>query len=128
VLFLLHTMDIIFFSFGRLWPLVLIGIGVWLFVKRWGFGSQRAGVCNCDRCLARCLMGPAILVTLGVLFLIDQMVPFGRTWPALLIIIGLIKVYQGNASSAGHVEIQPPMAGPGASGVMPPPPSEVHNG
>lgn len=133
VLFLLHTMDILFFSFDRLWPLVLIGIGVWLFVKRWGFGDRRAGACSCDRCLARCLMGPAVLITLGVLFLIDRIVPFGHTWPALLIIIGLIKVYQGNASTAGHIEIQPPagssgFGGPGAGGVMPPPPTEVHNG
>jgi len=124
VLFLLHTMDILFFSFDRFWPLILIGIGVWLFAKRWGIGGQRAG-CTCDRCRARCLMGPAILVVLGVLFLIDHIVSFGRTWPALLIVIGLIKVYQGNASSAGHVEIQPP-AGP--SGVMPPPSTEVNNG
>jgi hypothetical protein len=85
-------------------------------------------------------MGPAVLITLGVLFLIDNIVPFGRTWPALLIIIGLIKVYQGNASTAGHIDFQPP-AGPGmpappisgsnvggGGGVMPPPPSEVHNG
>ena len=125
VLFLLHTMDILFFSFDRFWPLILIGIGVWLFVKRWALAGQRGVGCACDRCRARCLMGPAILVTLGVLFLIDHMVSFGRTWPALLIVIGLIKVYQGNASNLGHLEIQPP-AGPG--GVMPPPPSEVHNG
>lgn len=126
VLFLLHTMDILFFSFDRFWPLILIGIGIWLFVKRWGgLAGQRAG-CACDRCRARCLMGPAVLVTLGVLFLIDHIVSFGRTWPALLIVIGLIKVYQGNASNAGHMEIQPPSAG--QSGVMPPPSTEVHNG
>lgn len=125
VLFLLHTMDILFFSFDRFWPLILIGIGVWLFVKRWALAGQRGVGCACDRCRARCLMGPAILVTLGVLFLIDHMVSFGRTWPALLIVIGLIKVYQGNASNLGHKEIQPPA---GQGGVMPPPPSEVHNG
>ena len=61
----------------------LIGIGVWLFAKRSGIGGQRTG-CTCDRCRARCLMGPAILVVLGVLFLIDHIVSFGRTWPALL--------------------------------------------
>ena len=119
VLFLLHTMDIIFFSFDRFWPLILIGIGIWLFIKRWGLGGQRNAACTCDRCRARCLMGPAVLVTLGVLFLIDHVVSFGRTWPALLIIIGLIKVYQGNASNEGHIELQPPAAGPA---VMPPPP------
>ena len=128
VLFLLHTMDILFFSFDRFWPLILIGIGVWLFVKRWGLAGSRGPGCTCDRCRARCLMGPAVLVTLGVLFLIDHIVSFGRTWPALLIIIGLIKVYQGNASTAGHIEIQPPAAGPGVMPPPPPPPSEVIHG
>jgi hypothetical protein len=126
VLFLLHTMDILFFSFDRFWPLILIGIGVWLFVKRWGLAGQRGATCGCDRCRARCLMGPAVLVTLGVLFLIDHIVSFGRTWPALLIVIGLIKVYQGNASVAGHMEIQPPAGGPDV--MPPPPPNEVIHG
>ena len=53
-------------------------------------------------------MGPAVLITLGVLFLLDQMVhiywmEFGRTWPALLIVIGLIMFLQHNAPAAGHV-------------------------
>jgi Domain of unknown function (DUF5668)/B-box zinc finger len=134
VLFMLHTMDIMFFSFDRFWPLILIGIGVWLFIKRWGLAGQAAPTsCSCDRCRARCLMGPAVLVTLGTLFLIDNVVSFGRTWPALLIIIGLIKVYQGNASNAGHIETQPPVMGPGVVPPMPPPPqppppSEVIHG
>jgi hypothetical protein len=130
VLFLLHTMDVMFFSFDRFWPLILIGIGVWLFVKRWGLvGQPPVGVCTCDRCRARGLMGPAVLVTLGTLFLIDPFISFGRTWPGLLIVIGLIKVYQSNASIAGHVEIQPPIAGQTmAPHPPPPPPSEVIHG
>ena len=44
--------------------------------------------CGCARCRAHGFMGPAVLITLGVLFLLDQMVhiywmDFGRTWPAL---------------------------------------------
>jgi hypothetical protein len=130
VLFLLHTMDVLFFSFDRFWPIILIAIGVWLFLKRWGWGNNRGVGCNCDRCLAKCLMGPAVLVTLGLLFLVDHIVSFGRTWPALLIVIGLIKVYQGNASAAGHIELQPPVMGPGVipPPPQPPPPSEVIHG
>jgi len=40
-------------------------------------------------------MGPVVLIALGVLFLLQEFVPgwgFGRTWPALLILIGLVKL------------------------------------
>lgn len=53
-------------------------------------------------------MGPAVLITLGVLFLLDQVVhvywmEFGRTWPALLIVIGLVMFLQHNAPATGHI-------------------------
>jgi hypothetical protein len=66
-------------------------------------------------------MGPAILVTLGGLLLLAavHVVRFGRTWPVLLLVIGLIKVLQSNASSAGH--LQPPPAPPTGSAQTPPP-------
>src|SRR5208283_1555530 len=64
--------------------------------------------CSCGRCRAHGFMGPAVLITLGVLFLFDQLghsgwMEFGSTWPALLIVIGLIMFLQHNASVAGHV-------------------------
>lgn len=64
--------------------------------------------CGCARCRAHGFMGPAVLITLGVLFLLDQMthiywMEFGRTWPALLIVIGLIMFLQYNAPATGHV-------------------------
>lgn len=39
-------------------------------------------------------MGPAVLITLGLLFLLANSpgYPFERTWPVLLIVIGAIKV------------------------------------
>jgi hypothetical protein len=51
-------------------------------------------------------MGPAILVTLGVLLLMSEMhvVGFDYTWPVLLIVIGVVKVLQGNASTYGHAQ------------------------
>ena len=86
--------------------------------------------CTCPRCRAHGYMGPAILITIGVLFLLDQMghmhwMDFGFTWPALLIVIGLIKLLEHSASTNGHIPREyganlppnaPPPATPGAPG------------
>src|ERR1700690_534245 len=91
--------------------------------------------CSCSRCRAHGFMGPVVLITVGVLFLLDQLghshwMDFGSTWPALLIVIGLIMFLQHNASIAGHVPraypAMPPNPGqpvnPGAPGYPVPPP------
>jgi cell wall-active antibiotic response 4TMS protein YvqF len=100
--------------------------------------------CNCQRCSIRGLMGPAILITIGVLFLVQQShwaYHFGRTWPVILLVIGGVKLAEALASDAGHNAQQapppypPPMPpqGPGTSsqqgsqqgqgpGQVPPPP------
>jgi hypothetical protein len=116
------------FSLHRYWPLILIVLGVYLFAKQWGLlGSYRPG-CICERCRTRRLMGPAILVTLGVLFLLDNIsdIDFGKTWPAILLVIGVVKLVQSNASYTGHVGPLPP----GSSGYPPniPPPPAVPSG
>lgn len=76
--------------------------------------------CGCARCRAHGFMGPSVLITLGVLFLLDQIthiywMEFGRTWPALLIVIGLIMFLQHNAPATGHIPREyvpmPPYAG-----------------
>jgi hypothetical protein len=65
-------------------------------------------------------MGPAILITLGILFLLDQLwvFRFDQGFPVLLIVIGLIMYLGRSASTEGHIEPsqqQPP-------GTLPPPP------
>jgi len=129
-LFMLETMGFHFFNLGHLWPLILIGIGVWLFAVRWGYvGGGK--VYDCERCRARGIMGPAVLITLGTLFLLEQVdvLSFHKTWPLLLVVIGLVKVVQSNASTEGHVYTQlPPSGMPGPSGQVQPPVSEVKNG
>ena len=67
---------------------------------------RRNRVCNCPRCRCCGYMGPAVLITLGVLFLIDQMSRFGfnETWPILLIVIGVVKVLQWSSPASGHVD------------------------
>ena len=58
--------------------------------------------CSCARCRAHGYMGPAVLITLGVLFLLAQVTSnywlnFDRTWPALLIVIGLVSFLRHSA-------------------------------
>jgi hypothetical protein len=127
VLFLLHTAGILEFGLDRFWPLILIGLGVWLFAKHWGLIGNSPNVCRCERCRTRKLMGPAVLVTLGVLFLLDNVsrVEFHRTWPAILLVIGVVKLMQSNASAEGHFGPLPPGMYRGAPPNIPPsaPPS-----
>ena len=87
--------------------------------------------CACGRCRAHGFMGPAVLITIGVLFLLDQLSNshwlkfWDSTWPALLIVIGLVMFLQHNASVAGHVPrqymVMPPPGAPVYPGQPPPP-------
>jgi hypothetical protein len=119
VLFLINT--VFDFSLHRFWPFILIVLGVYLFAKHWGLlGAYQSG-CVCERCRTRKLMGPAMLVTVGILFLLQNTsdVSFGKTWPAILLVIGVVKLVQSNASYTGHVGPLPP----GPDGYPPPPPA-----
>ena len=53
--------------------------------------------------LLRAIRGPVVLVTLGTLFLIDHSggMGFGRTWPVLLIVLGILRLgeYMGAKSA-----------------------------
>jgi hypothetical protein len=50
-------------------------------------------------------MGPLIIITVGVLFMIAQFsrFSFGDLWPVLLIVIGVVLVAQQLASKQGHI-------------------------
>ena len=96
--------------------------------------------CGCPRCRLRGLMGPTVLVTLGILFLLDNLnvMDFDRSWAILLIVIGVVLVLQRTSSVEGHIplgylqpgftppppqgpsNLPPDIPGPGAEG--------VHNG
>jgi hypothetical protein len=54
-------------------------------------------------------MGPAVLITVGLLFLLEQLhvMSFGRSFPILLIVIGLIKIAQRSAPDMGHIQPTP---------------------
>jgi len=108
-LFLLNNLDIPFLRFDTLWPLILIALGAWLFVKR----KQGADVRN------RSVAGPALLVTLGVILLVGDLhgPSWEHTWPVILLVLGILKLmergYLGGppappAASASTPSSQPP--------------------
>jgi hypothetical protein len=63
-----------------------------------------------------------MLVTIGIMFLLHSVSEVGidKTWPAILLVIGVVKLMQSNASYDGHVGPLPP--GPDNWPPTPPPP------
>jgi hypothetical protein len=130
VLFLLHNLGWWFLRADILGPLVLIALGVWLLARRLG---SPGGIAACG---TRGLMGPAVLMTLGAQFLLNNLgvIPFGRTLPVLLIVIGVVLAIQRSSHHSGGVYPSPPTPGSvateGSSTTVGDavPPSEVKNG
>jgi hypothetical protein len=69
--------------------------------------TNRSG-CHCPRCTIRGLMGPAVLITIGVLFLLHEVrgdvFDFSNTYPFILIVIGAILLASSMAPMTGHVD------------------------
>jgi len=68
-------------------------------------------------------MGPAVVITLGVLFLLDQMrggyFSFSDTWPVILVVIGAVNLACAFAPMEGHLGGSVPPTAPGAPGSAP---------
>jgi hypothetical protein len=65
------------------------------------------------------LMGPAILITVGIIFLIHEFRPefhAGRLWPVILIVIGVIRILEWTGSSSGPSEPGGTTVGPASPG------------
>jgi uncharacterized membrane protein len=58
--------------------------------------------------------GPILLITLGVLFAIQQagIIAFSRTWPLILIVIGLTKLIERAVAPPQPFVPTPPPGGP----------------
>jgi hypothetical protein len=83
--------------------------------------------CSCRRCTIRGMMGPAILITLGLLFLLGETRNWGfsifRTYPVILIVMGIVSLAGALSPTDGHVDefpaaapvqqVQPPAPGQG---------------
>ncbi len=146
-LFLLQTAGVFEFNVERIWPLFLIGLGIWLFIARSGMlGHGYGGACGLGQAWdgynpraydRRVWSGPIWLITIGGLFLIQGFdgPGFGRTWPVLLLVVGLMKLMGNRTQSVPPAApLPPPAASAGFdSGPVPPPENqsssnEVQNG
>jgi hypothetical protein len=67
--------------------------------------------CHCQSCTIRGFTGPVIVITIGVLFLLDQMhggaLNFSNTFPMILVVLGLIHLASSMVSREGHIEPAP---------------------
>ena len=127
LIFLLHTVGLFEFGIDRFWPIILIAFGGYLGAKRWGLFGTDGVACTCDRCRMRCMMWPVLFIAGGILILMDEFgISIWRTWPAILLVIGAVKLLQSNASDAGHIG-GPPVLPPGAGPAPPPPVQPIEN-
>jgi hypothetical protein len=76
------------------------------------------------------MMGPAVVITIGVLFLLQEVrggyFGFDNTYPIILVVIGTILLASSLASNEGHVSNAPPSVPPvppvpGSTPGLPPP-------
>lgn len=120
ILFLLHNLGLWFLRPGVLWSLALIAFGMWLFVRRFEPGADPSY-------RYRGIVGPAVVVTLGVQSLLDNIgiISFGRTLPVLLIVIGVAIVIQRSAPPPPQYYPPQPPSSTSTPPSEPQPPSEV---
>ena len=89
--------------------------------------------CVCRRCTIRGLMGPAVIITVGLLFLLEQMrggfLSFLNTLPVILIVIGVVSLASALAPMDGHIDgSTPPVLPPPAPGPAQNLPQNPHPG
>ncbi|MDQ2925563.1 MAG: hypothetical protein M3R43_08415 [Acidobacteriota bacterium] len=116
VLFLLfNIVPDLRFSIHRIFPIVLMALGIGIFVKRMvatgGIGpSETEGGAYASRSICS-LRAPVILFTIGLLMTLQafDVIRFGRTWPVLVIVIGALMLLE--RSFGGRVVPAMPVAG-----------------
>jgi hypothetical protein len=62
---------------------------------------------------AQCIRGPVLLITVGILFAIHQagLLNFSRTWPLIIIVVGIMKLIERAFSQPGSGSQSPPFGG-----------------
>jgi hypothetical protein len=113
------------FPVHRLVPFFLIGLGVWLFVRKMtdtGTGLADDGTPGYQYRLFRALRGSVWVTLIGVLFLLDtfDILSWGRSWPIIIIVAGLMAIFQKISYNTVMTTAYPYPAPPPTA---PPPPS-----
>jgi hypothetical protein len=138
LLFLLGNTHFFYFLHGRfLGPLLLIGIGVWVFVRRMtgtGQGFENDGSAFYHWRLMRAINSAFWLVLSGVIWLLDEVhiLSWSRSWPLYMIAAGVMMfvrrtVYPGYVPFAAPpvAPVQPPASAAAGAEIVPAAPRSV---
>ena len=134
VLFLVGNTHIFQIFHTRLFgPLLLIGIGVWLFVHRMistSYGSENSGINDLRWRISSAVNSSIWIVLVGFVWLLDifQILPWSRSWPIYLIAVGLLGLFKrgmyGDFGPYTPPSADPPSAStPPATTTVPTPPA-----
>ena len=90
-------------------------------LRREARDRRRAMRGQCDS-LAHALRGPLTLITVGVLFAVNNFTPYGfdKTWPVILIVFGLLTLVGRGIAPVEPPAPQPPAAAPPNFNFTPP--------
>ncbi|NYF77909.1 B-box zinc finger protein [Granulicella arctica] len=118
------------FPIHRVIPFLLIGFGVWIFVRKMtdsGAGLADDGSAAYRIRLYHAVKGSAWMILIGIMFFLDSfsIVSWGHSWPLFIIVAGLMTIFRGSAySGAASVPYTYPTPGQ----VPPVPPSTPSTG
>jgi len=113
-LFLVGNIPFLHVFRGRLFvPLLLIGLGVWLFVRRMistGHGFENDGTAYYRWRLRRAISGSFWLVFIGIIWLLHalRILSLAHSWP-LFLIVGGVMMFVGRAVDPGGYGYPPPL-------------------
>jgi hypothetical protein len=114
------------FPIHHIVPVLLIAFGVWLFVRKMtdsGAGFVDDGTPGYQFRLFRALRGSIWIILIGILFELDSLgvLSWAHSWPVILIVAGLMAVFQRISYSAAMAA---PYPYPPAPPISPTPPAE----
>jgi len=91
-----------------MWPLVLIGLGIWVFLQRSGFGAlHNDGSATYRWNLLRAVRKGGILIFVGAIGLLVEsgLMRWGTVWPLFLIYFGVFALAERSAASHMAAEV-----------------------
>lgn len=69
---------------------------------------SKTTACHCQSCTIRHMTGAAVVITIGILLLLQQVhggnLGLQNTWPAILLVLGAIQLASAFAPRDGHIE------------------------
>ncbi|WP_263408179.1 B-box zinc finger protein [Terriglobus tenax] len=111
-------------SMRYLWPFLLIGFGIWIFVRKMtdaGMSLGDDGTPGYRLRVLRALRGSVWIIVAGVLFLLNEThaLSWGHSWPIFLIVVGVLAIaeraaYSDAAASQYYAQPTATATGPAA--------------